>query len=447
MAKKETRGMRGEGYFLKKDNINLYRIPIGLYENGRTKYMSFSGKTKREAYTRAMDYKAIHIDKRPLGDNPILSDYLKQWLRVYKKDAKAVKSQTYTRMCGVVNRQIIPKIGDYRVCDLTKNIIQSELINPLLNEINTYTNRPLSISSVSKALIHLKDCLNQAVNDEIILRNPCAGIKLNVNAPGNQTKEIRFLTDEEIESFTEAARATTVNGFPVYKYSEILIFDIFTGLRAGEFLVLQKKDVDLNKRRVRVHGGLINYYDLDEESPTYRTSVNFHAEGTKTSSGARYVPLCDEALAIATSLCSRCKSDDDYIVTGTASTILYSNVLRTFKQICARAGISTPNGVHTLRHTCASLLIRNKTDIKIVSEMLGHSSVNFTYDIYVHLIKEQTDEAVRKIGRSMAGKERLNQKSMIEVAVEEGLTPKTISQLLMAIPADVLGVLLSEICN
>ena len=58
------------------------------------------------------------------------------------------------------------------------------------------------------------------------------------------------------------------------------------------------------------------------------------------------------------------------------------------------AGIDNPLGIHTLRHTFASLLIKKGVDIKIVSDILGHKDVSFTYNIYVHILEEQKTQAM-----------------------------------------------------
>lgn len=65
--------------------------------------------------------------------------------------------------------------------------------------------------------------------------------------------------------------------------------------------------------------------------------------------------------------------------------------------ICKKANIDNPQGLHTLRHTFASLMIRKGIDIKIISEMLGHSSVSFTYNTYVHLIEEEKAKVISQL--------------------------------------------------
>ena len=72
-------------------------------------------------------------------------------------------------------------------------------------------------------------------------------------------------------------------------------------------------------------------------------------------------------------------------------------MLSNYISICKRAGIENHQGLHTLRHTFASMLFRKGVDAKTVSELLGHSSVAFTMNIYVHLIEEQKSNAVNLI--------------------------------------------------
>ena len=69
------------------------------------------------------------------------------------------------------------------------------------------------------------------------------------------------------------------------------------------------------------------------------------------------------------------------------------SVQRTFTRICDEIGVKH-KGIHALRHTFGSVLVRKKVDIKVVSEILGHSDVKFTYNRYIHIINEQKAEAI-----------------------------------------------------
>ena len=69
------------------------------------------------------------------------------------------------------------------------------------------------------------------------------------------------------------------------------------------------------------------------------------------------------------------------------------NIDRMLRNILTKCNIK-PCGVHALRHTYASMLFKKGVDVKTVSELLGHADVSITYNTYIHLIKEQKQQAV-----------------------------------------------------
>src|SRR5215216_333724 len=73
------------------------------------------------------------------------------------------------------------------------------------------------------------------------------------------------------------------------------------------------------------------------------------------------------------------------------------NALRAFEKIADRAGLAGV-GLHTLRHSAASALIASGAHLKVVQEMLGHSSYAITADIYSHVAMEQQREAAQRLG-------------------------------------------------
>ena len=73
------------------------------------------------------------------------------------------------------------------------------------------------------------------------------------------------------------------------------------------------------------------------------------------------------------------------------------NVLRLFKKLLKEAGLPDVR-FHDLRHSVATILLAAKIDLKVVSELLGHSSVAITADIYAHVLPEQQQEVVDKMG-------------------------------------------------
>lgn len=90
---------------------------------------------------------------------------------------------------------------------------------------------------------------------------------------------------------------------------------------------------------------------------------------------------------------------DDYVCVTTSGNLNNArNIRRTLNSMQKNANTKVQNsGLHVLRHTFASLLLRNKVDIKVISELLGHKKASTTYDIYAHLIQEQKDSAIEQL--------------------------------------------------
>jgi site-specific recombinase XerD len=75
------------------------------------------------------------------------------------------------------------------------------------------------------------------------------------------------------------------------------------------------------------------------------------------------------------------------------------NALRAFEGVAERAGLSGV-GLHTLRHSAASALIASGAHLKVVQELLGHSSYGITADVYAHVNVEQQREAAARLGEA-----------------------------------------------
>jgi integrase len=86
----------------------------------------------------------------------------------------------------------------------------------------------------------------------------------------------------------------------------------------------------------------------------------------------------------------------------TTGTLMNSSNLRnrSFKPLLKRAGLQ-PIRFHDLRHTCATLLLSKDVYPKVVSEMLGHATVNITLDIYSHLLPDMQEKAAKALEEAL----------------------------------------------
>lgn len=168
---------------------------------------------------------------------------------------------------------------------------------------------------------------------------------------------------------------------------------LYTGLRLSEALSLKWKDVDVENKYLHIHGNVVFVRNRDKKANTaYKV---LEQKSTKTASGMRDVPLCEKALtAILRHKELYSPKENDYVFTSrNGKLVTPRNFAKALNGIYQRANIEA-SGAHILRHTFASMLFEKGIDIKIISKVLGHSRVEITYNIYVHLIKSQEAAAV-----------------------------------------------------
>ena len=116
----------------------------------------------------------------------------------------------------------------------------------------------------------------------------------------------------------------------------------------------------------------------------------------KSKKSRRVIPLNKEAIHALEQLAQAPGTKDDgYIIhTADGSAMLPRNFEATLELLCKAAGIHRI-GVHALRHTFATRLYEKGIDVKVISELLGHASVDITYKIYIHLFEQTKRNATQ----------------------------------------------------
>jgi integrase len=209
----------------------------------------------------------------------------------------------------------------------------------------------------------LRQIMESAVMDERIPRNPCAGIKL----PRIVSAEKRGLTREELISLSEECGT----------YGPVILFLGTTGLRIGEALALRVEDLDVANSSVAV-----------KRSWTKDVSGR-RILGSSTKTGtSRVVPVAPHVLESLRPF-FEAKKAEDWLFIGPRGNVMDYDWLRqrVFMPAAKKLGL-TGITIHSLRHTCASLLIRLKAPITTVSYILGHASVKMTLDTYGHYYED-----------------------------------------------------------
>ena len=125
------------------------------------------------------------------------------------------------------------------------------------------------------------------------------------------------------------------------------------------------------------------------------------SSSTKSKKSTRIIPLNDIALEILQyelTLYEEYKSEYVFVTDNGDKIKSRQNINRTLRAMVIRSRCSVPDLTpHELRHSFGSALLRKGVDIKIVSNLLGHSQISITYNIYIHILEEQEIDAVNAL--------------------------------------------------
>jgi len=385
-SKKGKKG-NGEGCIRqRKDGKWEAIITTGYDDNGRQKRKFFYGKTRKEVADKL--YEATGYQKQGLtvNDNKYtVSDWLDKWLWDYKRHN--IKPRTFESYDSNINNYIKPAIGKIKLTDLNVDHVQG-LIKCLYDRKLTR-----SITCVNTTL---KSALKQAVKNGLIPRNVCECVSLPKQTP---KKEVQVLTPEEQARLQEVIKEHEL-------YPAFLLL-LTTGVRLGELLALTWKTVDFKENSIKITKNIQRIHDYDEK--TKKKLKSRLVIGTpKSEKSIRTIPMVDIMAPVLKShknnqgrkrlqMGTFYNNNDLVFATETGTPIEPRNFSRTFKKLLKKAEISTDINVHAMRHNYATRGLENGIDLKVLQELLGHSSVKITGDTYSHVLPDKKRESVKKL--------------------------------------------------
>lgn len=161
-----------------------------------------------------------------------------------------------------------------------------------------------------------------------------------------------------------------------------------TGIRIGELCALQWKDIDLEKRILTVRKTMQRI-----QCPTEISKTKLIITDPKSESSCRKIPIPDCVMVFLRKFKGESRN---YVLTGADKPIEPRTMQYRFAKVLKNAKLPSVH-FHALRHIFASSCIRLGFDVKALSELLGHSSVEITLNRYVHSSFEQKKEYMKRI--------------------------------------------------
>jgi integrase len=369
-------------------------ITIGKDEHGRPKRKTFTAATRHEVQEQLTDaLKDQRLGLLVAPQKQTVAQFLTWWLSEVVKTSARPKTMKFYDFVSRIH--LIPELGDIPIQKLTAQRVQS-FLNSRLTEKSKRTMRPLSARTVRHIHRTLCTALNSAVQYKIVPVN----VALSTDPPTAPKPNVQYFSVEQARAFLAAAAG--------HRLYALFATVLSLGLRLGEALGIAWADIDLDTGRFNIHRALQR---IDKK--LYPERAGLQLVEPKGGYSDRVVTL--PAVTVAALRHHQAQQDTDRIWAGTkwhnewnlaftsrrGRPLDERGVLRQFQNALGIAGLPKMR-LHDLRHSAVAILIAQGVNIKAISELLGHSSVAFTLQVYGHLLEETKREAADKMDAALS---------------------------------------------
>lgn len=321
----------------------------------------------------------VRTNRDPNAKNPKVADWVRTCIDRKRKLADSTRRRYSKSLTWQIETQ---RIGRMRVGEVLRSHVD-EWIDALAHLASQHdADRLLSRDSIRNALAVLRMAFNVAISDDMISKNPCKGVEL----PAATNIEICPLTPEQVNTVL-LLLDTRDHGKP-HRNAALYHVAIRLGLRQSEIIGLRWKDIDFERRELRVAGQL---------------QANVHTTRGKTPRARRAVPMSTDVIK-ALRWHQKNQAEEQAVspegwnaagfvfVTENGTPIRAGNLRRQFDRLLKRADVPHVR-FHDLRHTYAALSIAAGVELFTLSRRMGHSSISITADRYGHLYQGSNQDA------------------------------------------------------
>ena len=373
-------GRRGENIRKRKDGRWEARVIYEHDVSGKAKYRSFYGRTYLEAKQKKNKFiqnnltpELILCEKKQIELKITVMQLMEEWMESKRNE---VKESTFVHYKNIIERHIMPELGDICLENLSSDILdrflKEKLISGRLDGRGGLS--PKTVADIRSVLLLALKYAEKKQYAYLTIQG--------IFYPKIGRSKIKVLSMEEqmrLEQFLFQNFSPLALGILVVLYA---------GLRIGELCALKWKDFDLKSGTIRVNKTLIRIQNSASNSQK-RTKIVIGQP--KTESSNRLIPLPSFLIKL---LIKNQKEAESYLITGNESYIEPRVCLDKYKHILRKADLYSFT-FHSLRHTFATRCVESGFDVKSLSEILGHANVNTTLQRYVHpsieLKKQQMD--------------------------------------------------------
>lgn len=351
----------------KEDGLYIARFTNRFGKRQVISDKTYNGVQKKLREAIMSDEKQVNV----VSTNMTLDEWFEKWMNTCKKNCRNNTKDTYARHY----KRVRNALGWRKLNKLNLVVMQDAI-----NELKTDNERKNS----KKVLV---DMLEKALASDLITKNVAKQIVTEITK--EEKKPRRVLTVQETNIFLEEAK----NSF----YYNLFVVALETGMRIGELSGLQWEDIDYENNIIQVNHSM-TYFSKNGK-------YTFELHSTKTNKGMRTIPLTDvatKALKQQYAMKQMLYCDKEP-VEGFENLVFVTKNNRPTTQFLVTECI---NGIlkkihtdypdltfekitpHCFRHTFATRWLEAQVPIKTVSAILGHSQLQLTTDLYMHVTQD-----------------------------------------------------------
>lgn len=356
----------GLNIYKRKDGRYEGRAAVGYKTDGKVKYQSVYGHSFEEVQEKLQGIRlSLHQKKQPAG----LTVYclFQEWIQVI---SSRIKESTIANYRMKAEKHIFPAFGEMDCGEVSALQVHKFIAEKLKNG--------LSPRYVSDIVLLLKSMFKYA-NRMYQLHNTLTDVIM----PKKKRSEITLLNpiqQKQLKMHLRKLQNHTALG---------IALSLYTGLRIGELCALQWRDIDLKKRDLTVNQTVQR---IRTSNCTNKTKLVITEP--KSASSQRSIPIPECLLDLLNHFCS--SDPEAFVLSGTRQLIEPRTMQYRFAALLKRVNLPSIH-FHALRHMFATNCIILGFDVKSLSEILGHSSVEITLNRYVHSSMEQKRKYMQRL--------------------------------------------------
>lgn len=373
---------RGENIYKRSDGRWEARYIKQRSPEGKAIYGYLYARSYRDVRTKLQAQMVVTEEStpRPNINRAVFQSIAEEWLASL---APQIKVSTVNKYRNLLETYIYPQMGTRELNQITHSFLEAQC-NFLLQS-GRKDGRGLSPKTVSDILSVIRNVQKFAIKAGATI--PCDGQSFRIKQPAGEMRVLSKMEQEQLCQYLLLEPDRCNIG---------ILVSLFTGLRLGEICALQWEDISIAEQLIHVRRTMQR---IQTRGGQTRTRIILSTP--KSACSVRTIPIPDVLLQI---MVSQNMDQAGFFLTGSAQYYIEPRTMQNrFKRALKASGIADAN-YHALRHTFATRCIEAGFDVKSLSEILGHASVNITMNRYVHPSMELKKENMQRLSSLFAVK-------------------------------------------